>query len=191
MSTNLLQPGNTKLGKSIYQFSLPPLKTCTPSNWCQKNCYALHGLYKIHEDMINNYFNRCLKASESDTFVLKVCNEIKKHKNLKYIRIHVAGDFYSHEYVEKWQWIAYLNPSIKFLAFTKRDDMKESLAMFAELPNVSIRESLDESIESSLPFPKAIIQGSHADLEGFVCSGHCDGCFACWNSSDNVILPAH
>lgn len=187
----LLQRGNTKLGRSIYQFSLPPIITCKPSTWCRDNCYACKGLYKMYEKRINEYFNRCYEISKKDSFVLKICDEIQSHKNLKYIRIHIAGDFYSPEYIEKWVWIAYLNPDIKFLAFTKRQDFQKELEELNELPNVTIRESIDSTMDPKMPFTKAIIQGSHKEYDGYACSGHCEKCLICWNTTDNVILPAH
>lgn len=187
---SLLQKGNSKLAKEVYQFNLPPIKTCTPSAWCREHCYALKGQYQANKKVIDACYNHNLEASRQDNFVLKICLEIKSHKNLKYIRIHAAGDFYSQEYIEKWTWIAYLNPQVKFLAFTKRRDLITPLMDFNRLPNAQIRESLDNSCKAALPFPKASIEGSNT-LPGFICSGKCSGCFACWNDPHNVILPVH
>ena len=39
----------------------------------------------------------------------------------KVVRIHESGDFYSIEYVEKWDNIAKQLPQVKFYAYTKRN----------------------------------------------------------------------
>lgn len=40
-------------------------------------------------------------------------------KNADYIRIHVAGDFFSKAYMTAWHLVARVNPNIKFYAYTK------------------------------------------------------------------------
>ena len=40
-------------------------------------------------------------------------------KNADYIRIHVAGDFFSEAYMLAWHLVARVNPNIKFYAYTK------------------------------------------------------------------------
>ena len=40
-------------------------------------------------------------------------------KNVDYIRIHVAGDFFSETYMLAWHLVATVNPNIKFYAYTK------------------------------------------------------------------------
>jgi hypothetical protein len=187
----LLQKGNSKLGKSIYQFNLPAKITCTPSKWCIKNCYACKGLFKVYEDTIQACYNRSYEASKLPSFIDTINQEIKRHPSIKYIRIHASGDFYSNDYISKWYYIAKVNPNVKFLAFTKRIDLLTALYALDSLPNVVIRESIDESLHVSSYLPKAIIEGSH-DIPGFICSGHCSDCFGCWSrKEENVILPAH
>jgi len=40
-------------------------------------------------------------------------------KNAGIVRIHVAGDFFSQQYMEAWYTVALLNPKILFYAYTK------------------------------------------------------------------------
>jgi hypothetical protein len=187
----MLLKGNKKLGKSIYHFPLPAIQTCTPSKWCKKHCYALHGIYVIHKKMIDKCHQRNYFTTMEDSFIQDISFEISK-KKIKYVRIHTSGDFYDNRYVWKWYQIALYHPETKFLAFTKRIDLAGPLQEFAKLPNVSIKESLDPTIANPgiEGVPKAYIQGTPGE-NGHICSGYCSECFECWNKNTNIILPAH
>ena len=44
---NLLVAGNSTMPRSVGIWNLPALKTCTPSAWCKKHCYALQGRFRF------------------------------------------------------------------------------------------------------------------------------------------------
>lgn len=89
---------NSKLGV-IPSFSLPVLKTCPgKTEFCSRLCYGLKGRFtrqRIRELIQNN-----LEASRQPDFVERMVREILKAKPEAF-RLHVIGDFYSVEYVEK------------------------------------------------------------------------------------------
>ena len=65
---------------------------------------------------------------------------------VRVLRIHVSGDFYSHDYVRKWYQIAAAAPEVRMLAYTRswRDDaLLPSLVKFGKLDNVRLWWSQD------------------------------------------------
>ena len=191
----LLLPGNSKLGKRVLSFSLPAKKTCSPSVWCLKHCYACHGYFKVFADKVNACYERNYQASLSDTFVNEINNELARKREDKYIRIHASGDFYSSEYIKKWVEIIADNPRHHFLAFTKRMDLEKELIELALLPNMSVYQSIDESITYRAKyFRKATIEGYGQDINPrtFIkCSGRCSDCLICWKNTNNIMFKEH
>ena len=198
--TNLLNYGtNSKLGDRVAGFSLPALKTCTPSDWCRKYCYAIRGMFNW--PMIKRKYQWCWEESQKDTFVSKVVNELEhkgggfkvkdvKANKYKWIRVHPAGDFYSPEYVQKWLTIAEHFPNRNFLAYTKRGDLKNSIYKLASLDNFTVLESLDESMKGrSLPkLQYAVVTGTKWDAgASHECPGACPLCgYKCWYNKSCV-----
>jgi len=111
----LLSNQNHKLGR-LSSFSLP-LCSCNKemSKLCKKYCYAnymlrLYPSYK--KKMEYNY-----RVAKSDKFVERICHELKEAS--VYVRIHVSGDFFNQEYLEKWYEIARRNQRQIFYCYTK------------------------------------------------------------------------
>lgn len=140
--------GNGKLQRSIANWSIMPgavwdgnvKKIMCPgaTKWCLQECkcYALRGCKRFPSTK-NSYF-RNYWYSTQPCFVELLSKIIREKKDIKYFRIHVAGDFYNQEYLEKWKAIARNVPNVTFLAFTK------SLLDYANVPsNLTIRFSLD------------------------------------------------
>ena len=131
--------GNAKLDKKIYTFSISAGVTCPGANICKSKVVIKDGRMQI-KDGKNTKF-RCFSASNEVVFP-NVYNSRRKNlmalrsvgrsvpqmtllihhslpKNAKYIRLHVAGDFFSQVYFDAWLRVAMLNPSITFYAYTK------------------------------------------------------------------------
>lgn len=178
----MLIAGNSTMPSSVGIFNIPALKTCTPSDWCKEHCYALQGRFvwkpikKAHEWRY--------KESLKDSFPYKMIKEIKRRRSLKWIRIHITGDFYSKEYVDKWNIVARSFPEIIFRTNTKRQDLIPY--MFATFPpNVVLRESIDTTRKPLLPnlIPVAAIKGTPGSENYFVCKDDCEKCrFSCWSN---------
>jgi len=190
--TNLLKKGNSKLGKDVYTFSLPPIKTCTPSEECKQFCYARKGFFRM-KNVIQS-LEKSYQASKKPDFTDKIITEIQ-NKQMGLVRIHVSGDFYTDTYVKKWILIASSCLETKFLAFTKRQDLKIEIEQLAALSNVTILESLDNSIDhKGLNIPSAVIEGCKYDTPSLrECTGTCQQCdYSCWvDDNVGVRLPLH
>ena len=113
----LIQWGNSKLS-SMLMFNIPASKeicgrVCT-------GCYS-YKFYKIYPNVLPAQQKRYSASLQLD-FVDRVCREIKAtRKPVKYFRIHgTAGEFYSQEYIDKWEQITKNNPSVIFYAYTKQ-----------------------------------------------------------------------
>lgn len=113
----LIQWGNKKLG-SMLMFNIPASKEI-----CGKVCSGCYSYkaYRMYPNVLPAQTAR-YEASKSLDFVSRINLEISKIKKpVKYFRIHgSAGEFYSQEYLDKWQSIAEQNPDITFYAYTKR-----------------------------------------------------------------------
>jgi hypothetical protein len=113
----LLINGNTKLGKGIWQFSLPAGLTCPGlTTICSQLCYAKHGHY--FNPNIAIQLRRRYDATLLADFAPDMIEEIHK-RNAELVRIHVAGDFYNVPYLEKWWWIVEKCPETTFFAYTR------------------------------------------------------------------------
>ena len=121
--TPKLSNSNKKLGKNVVSFSLHTDSCLAFLDKKCKGCYAV----KIERrwQTCSNAWKHNLEASKLDSFVpfmialLQV--ELLKGKNV--CRVHVAGDFYSREYADKWRDIAKALPDMTFYAYTKHPDV--------------------------------------------------------------------
>jgi len=109
--------GNSKLGKFIPIFSLPPHVTCSNATpLCTKYCYsnkAWRQYPRVRETRNKNFI-----ASMQDDFVDRMVEKIQ-YMNIMVFRVHESGDFYSNEYLQKWFEIVRRIPNIKFFAWSK------------------------------------------------------------------------
>lgn len=186
----LLAIGNSKTGRSTYSFSLPAKTTCRPTEWCSKNCYACKGLFR--NTNVQQLYERNLLISADPNFASMVASEIAQRR-IKFVRVHVSGDFNSERYLMAWHQIALSCPQTRFLAFTRRTDF--SLEKLNALDNFTVRLSVDPSTKH-IPFislPLAIVEGSRYDgVADEVCSGKCTDCgHRCWDGDHNVLLHQH
>lgn len=134
--------GNAKLGR-VPNFSIPPITTCPgASEFCKKICYATKFRPSVY-----SYYEKNLELSRLDDFVQRV-GKI----NSSLFRIHVSGDFYSADYVRKWNAIVQNNPQTHFWAYTRCwriPDIWEELKRLATLPNFTLLLSCDK--ETGIP----------------------------------------
>jgi hypothetical protein len=110
--------GNMKLDKSIAIFSLPAVRTCLNCSSCAKTCYARKAerMYPKVRKFRND--NLTLVTKYRDTFVMMINHQIKS-LNVKTVRIHESGDFFSQDYLDMWTSIIRENPKTRFYAYTK------------------------------------------------------------------------
>src|SRR5580704_2787249 len=92
-------------------------KTCPNAAACVKGCYATQGAYTFSN--VAKVFENRLKLALSDAFIETIDAEIKR-RNVKRLRIHDSGDFFSVDYWTKWRIVIERNPEVSFYAYTKR-----------------------------------------------------------------------
>lgn len=135
---NLLQSGNTKLGKHQVMFNIPA--TTEICGQICKGCYAEREQRRF-PSVLQVRTERYL-ASLSPSFVTQISAELTAMKKPpKFVRIHASGEFYSQQYLDKWTQIAITFPTITFYAFTKMLS-KLDFTTIMSLPNVVIINSL-------------------------------------------------
>lgn len=190
---DLIIPGNSKMGKEVYMFNLPAKETCTPTDWClhgyngKPACYALRGRC-IWSNVIMGAKNR-YALSKRDDFADLMTQAINK-KQVKFMRIHASGDFYSSDYVKKIIEVASACPKTLFRTTTRRRDLSSELQELNSLSNFIVRESLDdERYSTAMNLPFAAL--SHLDIakqnEIYLCKEDCTECkHHCWKNRCNV-----
>lgn len=144
-----LSLGNTKLGQAIWHFSLPAISTCPGrTDDCEAVCYATQGNYNYDNVQSRLRYNEVLRRDPG--FELLVSNFIRSQL-IRVVRIHVAGDFDTIEYVDKWVRIAMRNPDTIFFAYTRSwrvPNLRKRLLVLAKLPNVQLWWSCDRQTKA-------------------------------------------
>ncbi len=186
----MLSLGNAKLG-AIANFSLPPGRTCPGmTEFCHRYCYGARNWYK--SGRMASILRRNEVASERLDFIAKMIYEITASKS-KVVRLHVTGDFYSKDYISKWIEIVCKLPSITFYGYTRSwrvDELIAPLAVLSTLRNVSLRASVDFTMDEIVPdrwpiFSVVVGQGLHCphDLGKLA---HCIDCRKCWTTDTPI-----
>jgi len=152
----------------IYGFSIPYKKTCIGSTKkCRDFCMIGKGNFIVYPNVYEGYHKRYLHTLKDD-FVNRINYELKNRKvnkqKIKFVRIHISGDFYSNVYKNKWYQIMLENPQVKFLFYTK--SLCFNFDMFRELSNVGIIQSYDTKFKSKLDsrYSIATVYKSKADI---------------------------
>lgn len=122
----ILKIGNEKLGKNIWDYSLPPVDSCPDSLLCKDDCYAVRYYlqYPNAKKCYDDNFKLCL--NDLNAFKMLVINQINKRNNnnrtknkINNIRIHASGDFYNIEYLNAWIEICKTFKNINFFTYSK------------------------------------------------------------------------
>lgn len=131
LSQNKKMKKSTSDSYSVFNFGLPAYRsstgliTCPAAGACKTGCYATQGAYVWSN--VAAAFEARLQATLSGDFAdlmiaeiaIKLKTAIRQQKQLV-IRIHDSGDFYSPEYLRKWDYIIEQFPTVKFYAYTKQ-----------------------------------------------------------------------
>lgn len=149
-SRSLLSRGNSKLGESIFGWTLEAIQTCpgrTPL--CSHWCFASHGRFATRQMKRRNRWR--LQQAKAPGFVDAMCAELH-HRGVMVLRVHIGGDFMSASYVQKWIEIAARNPNVRFFAYSRSwrvEAIRPLLYAWGALPNVRLWLSADS--DSGLP----------------------------------------
>jgi len=147
----LFSKRNDKLGY-MSNFSIPAfmwepleLKTCPGATpWCEKWCYAMRGRFQWGRVLSKHAWN--LEQTLRPDFADRAIEELRRKWPGMPVRIHVAGDFYSAEYVEKWIDIVDALQHLVFYTYTRSWRVPEIRAVLEKLmqyPNIIIYASTD------------------------------------------------
>lgn len=154
---NLLTQGNGKLGDHIYGWSIPAVETCPGrSPLCERHCYAKTGYFAFPSNRERLHQN--LTASTERGFVRRMVREIGR-RWCQVVRIHVAGDFYSAEYIARWTAIAQACPDTTFYAYTRSwrvAEMVPALETLAQQGNVRLWYSADDDTGNPPEVPAGV-----------------------------------
>ena len=192
-----ISKGNLKL-KSISSFSLTPIKSCVNFKYCSKKCYALKA-YKAYPNTKKAY-DRNFRIAKDNLKELKkqLINYLRDYKQ-NYFRIHVAGDFFSQEYLDMWKEICKEFINIKFLAYTKAYNLKftnksENLEIVFSTFD-TMEKNIDELLMNKFKMPIARAGTENPDKEKYLsCAYNCSICKYCWHLSElkkNVFFKYH
>lgn len=114
----LFSNSNRKLAKDgIFAFGLPAIKTCPNAGICKEICYAKKGSYRY--PVVTQAQESRFKLTRNLPLFKLVANAEIKKRNIKILRIHDSGDFYSTAYLSAWFTIMRENPQTQFYAYTK------------------------------------------------------------------------
>lgn len=135
----LLARGNAKLNKSIFNWSISPIKSCLNCEDCKGTCYAMNAYRRWPN--VKRAWDRNLDMASTGSFVGPVVSQLARARTCKYVRIHTSGDFFSQEYIEDWARIALQFPVLQFYTYTKVSHLF-NFSHLENLPNVNIVQSI-------------------------------------------------
>jgi len=149
-SSRLLTQGNGKLGRSVFGFSLPAVRTCpgmTPA--CRAECYARRNNFRFPAVETAHRLN--LAAAKRSDFASRIVAELG-FCAAAVVRIHVAGDFFSAEYAAQWVAVALACPRVTFFGYSRSwrvASIRPVLEALAAQENVALWYSADR--DTGLP----------------------------------------
>lgn len=204
-----LVDGNEKIGKGIYHFStLPGTKEYTVTINGKKyqtkgtcvcdciGCYAMTGNYR-YSNTINNIGIRNVLARDYMAWLEKAIGAQIQAENIKFIRIHASGDFFSLEYAEMWKRLAMSFPGVTFWTYTKNaacesifDGLDNANIVKSVIPGKGLNFGHCDYILSCYEFLKAAGKTVYICRCGIDKNQHCTNCKGC-SKNEFVLFIEH
>ena len=137
-NTKILELAHSKglTSKQVTSFDLPAGYTCPMADVCQSfadrengkitdgdnckfRCYAasMEARYTATRKAHWRNFEALRKLKTTDAMVKLIVSSMPE--NVKIIRIHASGDYFSKRYFQAWVKVAELYPDVKFFGYTK------------------------------------------------------------------------
>ena len=205
----LLKDGNTKLGKSVWTWSMLPGnmeytveyngKTITAAGTCICNCvgcYAQTGFYNMPNTKYSNALKTVIARTDAEFMANAIIAQIHA-SNIKLVRIHASGDFFSTDYVNDWRRIVRECPNTMFWTYTKNRDAEHA---FDDLANINIVKSIIDGVGYNFGHCGYIIDLYNrlkaAGAKVHICrcgidkNQHCNDCKGC-AENDFVLFVEH
>lgn len=149
----MLTPGNRKLGEDlIWGFALPSgaSEICvgmTPT--CQNHCYAIR--YAQYRASTQAKYQRNLELSKLPDFAQRLRYSIL-NQDVKVVRIHTGGEFYSVRYIRQWLKVIAWLPQVSFFTYTRCwriSALKQVIDEMAAFSNARLWYSCD--VDTGIP----------------------------------------
>lgn len=216
----LLVDGNAKIGKGAYHFSTLPTNRvyhvtigkavydvpgtcgCTCMNADGKiTCYATKGNYNF-QSVIRSLAKKTLLCYEHLDFVYRALHAQIEADNIKLVRIHAAGDFFSMEYAVMWKRLVDDFPGVTFWTYTKNkacesvfDTCKNGNIVKSFLPNGKMNFGHCDHIIAMYNMLKSAGKSVHICFCGIekyagIPAKHCTNCHSC-ATCDYVLFIEH
>jgi hypothetical protein len=144
-------PINTKLGPYIHSWTMTAGDaiaggTCPgESAICRSLCYAAKGFFRMPAVAATHARNT--EFAKTDEFVSWMSAKLQS-EHVRVIRVHVGGDFFDSDYIEKWREIVSRAGRTEFFAYTRSwrsEEMLPALSRLARYPNVHLWFSMDRA----------------------------------------------
>ena len=194
----LLKEGNTKVGKTVWTWSMTPGIDGTCVCTCD-GCYAMTGRYLCDNVKESNRRNQQIVEEDLDFFYRAVMAQLECIGTGE-VRIHAAGDFATanqEAYATMWWLIVRSNPNFHFWTYTK---VRELEHLFDDLPNGNIVKSVIDGVGVNFGHCGYIID-AYKKLKAngakvWICrcgidkNQHCANCTRC-SSYDFVLFVEH
>lgn len=177
--SKLLINGNKKIGNGVWHFStlagdriykaIVCGKHVDVAGTCAGTCengYCVRGNYR-YQSTINALAMRTILVREHLEWAEKAIQAQIHADNIKTIRIHATGDFFSVEYLEMWKRIIKSNPGTIFWTYTKETGAENA---FDEFENANI-------VKSNVP----MLDNISSETNGYN-FGHIDYIIALYNA---------
>lgn len=200
----VLVNGNAKLGKGVWTFSMLPTNKEFAFEWngipytvkgtccCScGGCYATKGFYNMPSVLVANGI-RTLLAREWLGWLERAIMAQIEADDIKLIRIHASGDFFSDAYVDMWKRIAKSFPAVAMWTYTKVARYEHS---FDFVDNVNVVKSMVEGFGFNFGHCGYIITVYKAlkamGIQVYICrcgidkNQHCINCKGC---SENAVV---
>lgn len=215
--SKLLINGNHKIGSGVWHFSTLAGDRIYKATVCGKkvdvagtcagtceNGYCVRANYR-YQSTINALATRTVLVREYLDWTEKAIQAQIHADNIKTIRIHATGDFFSVEYLEMWKRIIKSNPDTVFWTYTKETGAENA---FDEFENANIVKSnvpmLDDISSETNGYNFGHIDyiiALYNALKGlgksvYICrcgidkNQHCTNCTAC-AKCENVLFIEH
>ena len=145
----LLKRGNAKIGKNTLCWSITPVASCLNCEQCKKHCYALFP-YRFYP-AVKVSWDKNFSLAKTGEFQQHIIHQLESIKKCDSVRIHVAGDFFSVDYIRQWHEIIKKFPAIKFYGYSKVFDILPIDSLNA-LENCNIINSIGKIIHHKAHF---------------------------------------
>ena len=172
-------------GFPIYTLTLAERATCPRDCSMWLSCYGNRSPWSI----------RWPAGAETEAKIETELLELQgQHPGGFLCRLHVLGDFYSVEYVERWAaWLDRF-PALHVFGFTARHDDEIASAIQRIAEKNWIRWAIRSSDAKQAGLPASKVIGTSEAVDGIICpaqlhkTGSCGTCTLCWSAPARTIL---